>query len=519
MFFATFHFDHKPNLSVKKGILLLSFLLIILFSSCTDSAKKEVTVETQYQIYCGSCHLAPDPANIPKAIWENDVLPEMGARMGYKYNNYNPLSGNSMEENVYIRFSNVYPNQSVIDSVAWKQIHDYILDLAPDSIPIVKGRSERNLALTQFKPTAVSLEEDKAPFITNIQFDPKTNQFTIGDVTGELNSWPKLLEEPIKFSSPIISNDQKEDGLYVTEIGIMNPSEKPLGVIHRVQSGSTDTIAKKLHRPVYTEIVDLNDDGIDEILVCEFGNLTGELSMLINSGSEYKKRTLLPLAGTIKLDVTDMNKDGKNDIVVLSSQGNEGIFILYQQEDLQFSMNHAISIGPEYGSSWFELMDYNADGHLDIVLANGDNADYSVFLKPYHGLRLFLNDGKNGFEEKWFYPIYGATRVLAEDYDLDGDLDFAVMAFFPDYDNSPDEGFVYLENMDSDQYQFQPYTLEGPPAGRWLVMEDGDFDQDRDMDIMLGTFILPMSNRYSAIIDNWRKEPVNLLLLENKVQD
>lgn len=504
---------------MKKGILLLSFLLIMVFSSCTNAPKKEVAVETQYQIYCGSCHLAPDPANIPKAIWEKGVLPEMGARMGYRYNNYNPLSGNSMEENMYIGFSNVYPTQPTIDSITWQRIHDYILDLAPDSIPVIKGRSERNLALTQFKPAPVVLDEGKTPFITNIQFDTKTNQFTIGDVTGQLNSWPKLLEAPIKSGSPVVSNEQREDGLYITEIGIMNPSEKPLGVIRRVRSGSTDTIAKKLHRPVYTEIVDLNDDGIDEILVCEFGNLTGELSMLINSGREYKKRTLLTLAGTIKLKVTDMNKDGKNDIVVLSSQGNEGIFILYQQEDLQFDMEHVIQLGPEYGSSWFELMDYNRDGHLDVVLANGDNADYSIFLKPYHGVRLFLNNGKNGFEEKWFYPIYGATRVLAEDYDLDGDLDFAVMAFFPDYEGSADEGFVYLENKDSDQYQFQAYTMEGPPAGRWLVMDDGDFDQDGDLDIMLGAFILPMNNKYNAIIDNWRKEPISLLLLENTATD
>ena len=50
-----------------------------------------------------------------------------------------------------------------------------------------------------------------------------------------------------------------------------------------------------------------------------------------------------------------------------------------------------------YGSSYLELADMNNDGHLDILYTNGDNADYSYVLKKYHGLRIFINDGKNQF--------------------------------------------------------------------------------------------------------------------------
>lgn len=496
------------------------FFSILALAVYMSLPAKKVTAESQYQIYCGGCHLAPGPAHIPKAIWEDRILPEMAARLGYKYNNYDPLAKNSMEENLYVRMSKTYPEKPLIDSLAWRQVHDYIIALAPESIPIDSLRSKRNSGSAQFRPVPLSLDKEAAAVITSIQFDPAGSRFVIGDAYGKFHQWPGPLDTFPQFNSPVMAYREKEDGLYVTEVGIMNPSEKPLGAVHRIRQGRVDTLARKLHRPVYAEIADLDDNGEEEILICEFGNLTGELSMLAPSGSEMEKRTLLPVPGTIKTEIADMNGDGKKDIIVLAAQGNEGIYILYQKGRLEFKPDQVIRMGPEYGSSWFELIDYNEDGHLDIFLANGDNADYSGFLKPYHGVRLFLNDGNNGFTEKWFYPIYGATRVLAEDFDLDGDPDLAVMAFFPDFGHSPEESFVYLENKDPGQYLFEPHTFPEALLGRWLVMDKGDIDKDGDVDVLLGSFIrLTPGREHQDIVDRWREEKVDVLLLENLVRD
>lgn len=505
---------------MKKRILFFALLSILILAVYLFFPKKSVSPESQFRVYCSGCHLAPDPANIPKPIWEDRILPEMAARLGYKYNNYDPFAKHSMEENLYIKMSKAYPEKPVIDSISWQQIHDYILAHAPDSIPNDILRSNRNSGSAQFETKPLSLDGNEIATITCVEFEDAGHQFVIGDASGKLNRWPEPADTIPQFHSPVVAYHQKNGALYVTEIGFMNPSEIPLGTIYRIRPGSIDTLVQKLHRPVYTEIVDLNDDGVDEILICEFGNLTGELSMLVNSGSHFEKRTLLPVPGTIKFEIADMNGDGIKDIVVLASQGNEGVFILYQKNDLEFKVEQAIRMEPEYGSSWFELADYNADHHLDIVLVNGDNADYSNFLKPYHGVRLFLNDGKNGFEEKWFYPIYGATRVLADDYDLDGDLDFAVLAFFPDFGNSIEEGFVLLQNKDSQRFIFEPNTFPEASMGRWLVMDKGDFDQDGDVDILLGSFIrLSLGKEYKSIMNGWRNDKADLLLLENKANN
>lgn len=498
---------------MRKKTLLLGFISLLAWASCLDSSGQKATTALQYQSYCGSCHAVPDPANLPKSIWEAYVLPEMAIKMGI--HKTSPLDILAMEKEVYANEDSLSVFKSTIDSATWQQIHDYIISQAPDSIPVDGRRANRSLDLTQFQPTPLFLDEHQAGGITHIRFERDDDQFVIGDAYGKVYTWPESAENPPRFQSPVISSQQKEGEVYVTEIGYMAPGEQTLGAVYRMGSETRDTLVRGLRRPVYTQVADLDEAGEAEILICEFGDQQGELSMLVSTDGKYEKRTLLPVPGTIKVEIEDMNHDGRKDIVVLASQGNEGIYFLYQEKNLQFKAEQVIKLGPEYGSSWFELIDYNGDNHLDIVLANGDNADYSVFLKPFHGLRLFMNDGNDDFEETWFYPIYGATRVLTADYDLDGDLDFAVMAFFPDFGNPHDESFVFLENVDPDQYRFQAYTCEASSLGRWLVMEKGDVDEDGDTDIMLGSFLLPLEKKHTPIMNRWRDEKINLLFLEN----
>ncbi len=506
-------------LKKKLNIGVLLFLIIgLFFISCQNGGRKPLSNATQYNNYCGSCHLTPEITNIPKNIWENDVLPEMAARMGYRYNGYDPFEFKSNEEKLHITLSKKYPEQPIIDSITWWGIHDYISSIAPNAIPTDLTRKTRNKNLTQFSIRTIDIPKLTVPIITDLQFDTIKQGFIIGDAKGSLYQWPSsnTPAAPNRFNSPITAYNQKKNELFITEIGILNPSEVPKGLLSRISSGITDTIAKKLHRPVFTEIVDLNDDGVDELLICEFGHLTGQLSLLERTESGYIKKSLFPQPGSIKLEIADMNNDGKKDIIALFSQGDEGIFIFYQKKNLQFSREHVVRLPPEYGSSWFELLDYDMDGDLDIVMANGDNADYSIFPKPYHGIRLFINDGTNAFEQKWFYPIYGATRVLADDYDLDGDFDFAVTALFNDTENSPEEGFIFLENLNSKQFEFQPYTFSGNLTNGLLTMAKGDYDLDGDIDIMLGSFKVKGLRKTNSIFANKEWDLVKLLLLENK---
>ncbi|WP_149304665.1 FG-GAP repeat domain-containing protein [Pareuzebyella sediminis] len=499
---------------LKEQVFFLH-VISLLFLSCESENQR--SSKTQFDHHCGSCHMAPDPTSIPKTIWKNSVLPEMAARMGYRYNDFDPYRYQTAKESLYINRSNKYPDERMIDSATWWGIHDYIVGLAPDSIPIDMTRKKRNSDLAQFSLRKIELPKRSDPVITSIQFDSVHHLFSIADANGDLHQWPnQKIDITERFKSAVTSYNPKENNFFVTEVGILNPSEIPLGLFSKIRMGISDTIAKELHRPVFLEIVDLNDDGEDEFLICEFGNLTGQLSLLEVGENGYDKRALSTLPGAVKLEIADMDGDGKKDIVALFAQGNEGVFIFYQKSNLQFSSEQVIRLPPEFGSSWFELIDYDSDGDLDIVMTNGDNADYSIFLKPYHGIRLFLNNGSNMFNQKWFYPLYGATRVLADDYDLDGDYDFAISALFNDRENTPRESFVYLENKASMNYEFKSYTFKDEFSSGWLTMAKGDYDGDGDIDIMVGSFNVKGLRKKKTFFKPQKEEVVTLILLDNR---
>ncbi|WP_036379628.1 VCBS repeat-containing protein [Muricauda sp. MAR_2010_75] len=496
----------KRFFPVTLAVLIFGIFYVILFFPKRN--REMIRVADEYQMYCGSCHIAPEPSNIPKAIWEKNVLPEMAARMGYRYDDFNPYKY-SIEENHYVRLSNAYPEEPILDSVTWERLRDYILSQAPDSVPNLPIRKGRSSKLVQFDAVPRKLDMGPSGGIVNIGFDPASGRVFIGDVFGQVHEWQKPSPMAEFFESPVVLTVLGQDTLYITEMGKMGPSEIPKGKMYHASGGAIPGM-EKLHRPVYSQVVDLNGDGQNEILVCEFGHLTGELSLFVKKDSTFAKNTLMQLPGAIKVDILDIDGDGKKDIIALFSQGREGIYAFVQKDDLQFDVERLIGLPPEYGLSWFSVLDYNKDGHFDIVTANGDNADYSNFLKPYHGIRLYLNNGANQFTEEWFYPINGVTRVLADDFDLDGDIDFATMSFFPDFENNPEEGFVYLENQDAISYSFIPYVTEKAKTGNWLVMDKGDFDKDGDVDLMLGNFNVLKSLSFREEND------FDILYLENR---
>ena len=130
--------------------------------------------------------------------------------------------------------------------------------------------------------------------------------------------------------------------------------------------------------------------------------------------------------------------------------------------------------------------DPDGDGHPDIVYTNGDNGDYPGPPKPYHGVRVFLNDGHDKFTERYFFPMPGAYKAVARDFDGDGRVDIAAIAFYPDYAGPAPLSFVYLHNLGG--MRFEARTFADAERGRWLTMDAGDVNGDGKPDLVLGSF-------------------------------
>jgi len=325
-----------------------------------------------------------------------------------------------------------------------------------------------------------------------------------------------LLLDSFKSYSPVVDMEIHQHDIITCNIGIMNPNNGKYGSVSKISIDvkgkmQADSSLKfdKLARPVQLTSTDFNGDEKTDYLVCEFGNLTGALSWMENMGGDkYKRHVLRNVPGAIKAYIRDVNHDGLPDIWVLFTQGEEGIFLFINKGQGKFEQEEVLRFQPIFGSSYFELADFNKDGYPDIVYTCGDNADYSPTLKPYHGVYIFLNDGSNHFQQKYFFPMHGCFKAIARDFDGDGDLDIAAISFFADYTNHPEEGFIYLEN--NGDLDFQPFSVPGTTSGRWLTMDAGDIDGDGRTDLVLGNFsIAPASVKAAA---GWKEGPPFIIL-------
>ncbi|MDZ4148315.1 MAG: VCBS repeat-containing protein [Flavobacteriaceae bacterium] len=519
-----------------QSILLYLFTTVLIFSCKNDEKPENIIVPLEeaiprkeavadkngaelFTVYCSICHITPSIQDLPKNIWEKNVLPEMGARLGIRTKGYTPF----MEANV--RISGVYPTKPLIEKAVWDKITEYVVSNAPDSLKFDTQTLNSTQELTQFSENPFKLHKrsDKSMLITYFRYETQDNSLIIGNMNGDVISHNYKDDQTryLKKVKTAVTAYKKVSGKqYLIEIGKLNPSEQVIGKLYTVEKdGNLSQMGDLLHRPVDLLAEDLDGDGEIEYIISEFGHLTGELSMLKRDkkSRQWVKTTLVNLPGAIRILSEDMNDDGKKDLVVLFAQGNESIFILYQKDDLRFGQEQVIRLSPVYGSSWFELVDYNGDGHKDIIMANGDNADYSVIPKPYHGVRIFINDGQNHFSQKYFHPINGATRLIAKDFDQDKDIDIAVIASFGDFENYPEQSFVYLENTNSGKFEFKPYTFSGVTSGSWMLMDSGDFDQDGDEDIFLTPLTLSFRQIPKESVKKWEESGADIMILENQL--
>jgi hypothetical protein len=504
---------------MKKIITLFSIALFISLSaiiSCTSEEDKALKEGEQLAHgYCASCHAFPEPSLMDKTTWTENVLPLMGQFMNVDiyyqpYNNSGP-SGD-------VNLTRVAPAQQ-FPYAKWKNIVAWYNKNAPEK-PLPRKEELGAIATTLKHFTAHPLYDVvDFPLTTFVRYDTAVKKVLFGDgVANKIFAMSNdyTAKAFLDVYEGVTDLNKRDNNYQAITMGILKPSDQKLGKLAIVtKDKKPEIIIDSLQRPIQASYADFNADGKEDIVISEFGYRNGALSWFENTGinKNYIKRVLRALPGAMGSKIFDFNKDGKPDIISLMAQGDEGVFIYYNQGDGKFKEERVLQFPPSYGSNFFDLIDFNKDGFMDIITNNGDNGDYSVILKAYHGIRIFLNDGKNKFTEKTFLPVYGVQKTIAKDFDNDGDIDLASIAFFPDYKNHADESFIYWENKGD--FTFNRSTFAGVTDGRWMTMDANDIDGDGDIDIVLGNAFFTLGDLPQVLKDKWKKRPLSLMVLEN----
>jgi len=501
------------NSSLPILLLLLSLTLSRVFGA--EAGPATVSAEVLARTACSSCHLFPDPRLLDKPTWTNHIFPKMRLYMGL-----DKVDVSKGKDSAILQTAGYFPAAPLIPESAWSRITEWIVSKAPAPTNSPSRNELLPVTLTQFKIASPQLRR-KPPNTTFVQIDPVRRAVFTSDATEQsldILSPRGALLASTPVGNIVTSLARTPEGLLLGCIGNFFPSEQPLGQVIRLRETSAglerEVLFSELPRISHLAAGDFNQDGRSDFALSMFGFLLGRFSWFESTpDGKYTEHILLKKPGAVKSIPHDFDRNGHLDLAVLFGQDTDGLLLFMNDGKGGFAQRDIFRRAPVYGHADFELADFNRDGIMDFLVANGDNGDYESPPKPYHGIRIYLSSGGE-WKEAFFFPQHGAFHAVARDFDLDGDLDIASVSFFPDYEQSPRESFVYLENKGG--LKFEPSTFAQCVMGRWLTMDSGDLDGDGDDDIVLASLIRMPSAVPDFLQELWEKQSPSLLYLINQ---
>jgi hypothetical protein len=452
-------------------------------------------VEHEIQSFCGDCHRMPNPASFPKSAWRDEV------RRGFEFYYTSRRTDLTIPKQSDVTQYFVSRAPEKFDDREAKPLDDNWIarfDKYEISIPDVRSPATSHLAVVD-----LGLPLGKGILFSEmaaggVYFSAITTQHRASDKLIKLGQ----LSNPAGIQVVDLNEDGLQD-LVVSELGSFLPEDHQRGkVVALIQSKEEpgvfqqQVLVEGIGRVASVESADFNRDGLNDLLVAEFGwRTTGSVFILRREKSDspfgsWKKEIVDPRQGAIHLPVYDFNNDGFPDFVSLISQHHEKLDLMLNDGKGAFRRVTIFDAPcPSYGSSGIKLKDVNSDGRMDIVYSNGDSFD-SFVLKPFHGVKWFENVGDEKFVEHQVGYLPGVHRALPGDLDGDGNLEMVAGSFVPQQllpqlaEQGAESIVVFKLNSDG---KYEKHVLSQGDCFH-AAMELQDINGDGKDDLIIGNF-------------------------------
>ncbi len=205
------------------------------------------------------------------------------------------------------------------------------------------------------------------------------------------------------------------------------------------EAGKGTDIAAAMGKALGVVATDINNDGLMDLFVA---NDTVQNFLFINRGNgRWEEKALAAEVGFSEngqarsgmgVDAADFDGDGRVDLFVANV--DQEMFSLYKNQGseafVDVARQHDIAKATRLLSGWgLKFFDYDNDGHLDLVLANGHPDDmidtYSAQVRYKEPMLLFHNDGKrlnnvSPAAGPAFQKDFPARGLAVGDFDNDG---------------------------------------------------------------------------------------------------
>jgi hypothetical protein len=457
---------------------------------------RDVATAEEVQARCGTaCHKLPPPDILPRSAWRDELVRMMLIQEGVP-----EPAGSS-------HFIPLPPD--------WLRVLRYYEAKAPAALPDPEpwpAPATGKLAFT--RRSLVPPGGTAAPAIANVRLvdldgdrrlDVLASDMRLGAVLAGYGRKQFALETiaELRHPSHIEPVDLDRDGLLdllVADLGSFQPADHHNGSVHwlrRSKDGrfTAITLAEGLSRLADARAADLDGDKDLDIVLGVFGwRRTGNITVLENRTQDWKNPVFTPTVvdkrtGAIHVPVADVNADGRPDIVALLAQEHESVVALVNDgKGLAFTPR-TLYAAPHPNWGSSGIELVDLDKDGDLdVLMTHGDTFDDFVLKPYHGIQWLENTGNFELTPRTLAALPGAHRAAAADVDGDGDLDIVATAMVAGGGGPFEPKLASLVWLE----QTAPRVFERRTIELGepyhATLDVGDVDGDGDPDVAVGLF-------------------------------
>jgi hypothetical protein len=378
-------------------------------------------IEAQVHSFCGAaCHAYPPPDSFPRHHWRAEV------ERGYRFFDKSGLALTPPRLAHVIRY---YEDRSPIDYPALSTApptRPLELPLERISHPLASGDPRPMISHVQAVRLPAAGKAARTEPLSLLACDMQGGRILVLRPAEASPTWKELGRVANPARSEVVDLDR--DGvldIVVADLGSFPPTDRRCGSVVWLR-GKPDgsfqpaTLLSNVGRVADVRAADFRGTGKLDLVVAVFGlHDTGEILLLENRTTDWSKPEFAPRVidsrhGAIHVPVADLNADGKPDFIALIAQEHEVVEAFLNDGTGEFRKQTIHSAPhPGWGSSGIELADMNNDGRLDVLYTNGDILDEPYLWKPYHGVQWLENRGDLRFEHRRIGDMFGVHHAVA----------------------------------------------------------------------------------------------------------
>jgi FG-GAP-like repeat/Abnormal spindle-like microcephaly-assoc'd, ASPM-SPD-2-Hydin len=283
---------------------------------------------------------------------------------------------------------------------------------------------------------------------------------------------------PSAFAVSDLNGDGVPD-LAIANMAFNSPTEGTGGIVSILLSNGDGTFKAAVNYPSGANIAgiaigDVTGDKLPDLIVTHFFGATVAIQKGNGDGTFQPEQQLSTdtTLGSAYLQLLDLNKDGKLDLV-MSSVFNDGAAVLMGNGDGTFQTAVVYQTGDQ--PYFFTTADVNGDGNTDLAVVDSYGNYVTILLGNGDGTFSPRKDLLNNSSS-------GVTSAVVGDFNGDGTPDIVALS---------QSGLTVFLGKGNGAFQ-PPLSISLSQPGTFYQLAAGDFNRDGHLDLIIdGTTFLP----------------------------